>query len=323
MTITLKQGDCLELMKELPDESVNAVITDPPYNIGIADWDKINEYEDWLIKVFKECERVLKKNGTLWFFHMRFETLADIHNRLQKETSLRHKQLIIIDKGLQSIAGRTGKTLRSYPRATEYLQFYTFDDPTGAEQLGDIYAKVNPMAKYLKEEFKRAGVSNIKLAKLFPSKTGGLTGCVSNWVMGLNFPLKEQYETMRAYLNKEKDYGYLSKEYEDLRKEYEDLRYTFNLQEGFTDVWRINFYQQKVEHASPKPIPLMSRIIKTATKEGDTILDPFIGSGTTGVACVQLNRNFIGYEISPNYFKMAEKRIKEAETQRKLNEFKE
>ena len=125
---------------------------------------------------------------------------------------------------------------------------------------------------------------------------------------------------MRAYLNKEKDYGYLNKEYEDLRKEYEDLRYTFNLQEGFTDVWRINFYQQKVEHASPKPIPLMSRIIKTATNEGDIVLDPFMGSGTTGVACVQLNRNFIGYEISPDYFKIAEKRIGEAKAQKKLGE---
>ena len=46
-----------------------------------------------------------------------------------------------------------------------------------------------------------------------------------------------------------------------------------------------------------------------------------MGSGTTGVACVQLNRNFIGYEISPDYFKIAEKRINEAQTQRKLNEF--
>ena len=56
------------------------------------------------------------------------------------------------------------------------------------------------------------------------------------------------------------------------------------------------------------------------SKESDTILDPFMGSGTTGVACQQLGRNFIGYEISPDYFKIAEKRIKEAQAQKKLGD---
>jgi len=298
--------DCLDGMKQLDDNSVDAVVTDPPYNIGKDEWDKIDNYCDWFLSIVKECDRVLKDNGTFWFFHMDFNILSKLHNRIINETSFRHKQMIIIDKGKQSIAGRTSDMLRSYPRATEYLQFYTFDDPTGAEQLGDQYAKVNPMAKYLKDEFKRAGVTNKKIAKLFPSKTGGMTGCVSNWLIGYNFPTKEQYNKMRKFLN----YEYLRKEYEDLRKEYEDLRYPFNLQTGYTDVWRINFYKEKNNgHCTQKPLSLMRRIVKTSTMEDMVVCDPFSGAGSTALACRQLERKFIGFETNQKYYDISLKRL--------------
>ncbi len=76
----------------------------------------------------------------------------------------------------------------------------------------------------------------------------------------------------------------------------------------------------KKPHPCSMPIRLAERIIKVSSNEEATILDPFMGSGTTGVACVQLNRNFIGYEISPDYFKIAEKRIGEAKAQKKLGD---
>ncbi len=59
----------------------------------------------------------------------------------------------------------------------------------------------------------------------------------------------------------------------------------------------------------------MEWLVVKATKEGDTVLDPFMGSGTTGVACVKLNRNFIDIEIDPQYFAVAEKRIAAAQAQ--------
>lgn len=68
-------------------------------------------------------------------------------------------------------------------------------------------------------------------------------------------------------------------------------------------------------HPSQKPIQLLKKMIERFTKQGDTVLDPFMGSGTTGVACVKLNRSFIGMEISPEYFSIAEKRIAEAQRQ--------
>jgi DNA modification methylase len=72
-------------------------------------------------------------------------------------------------------------------------------------------------------------------------------------------------------------------------------------------------------HPTQKPIALMEWCILMATNPGDTILDPFMGSGTTGVACVQTGRNFIGIEIDPAYFKIAERRIHDAQQQMPLN----
>ena len=74
----------------------------------------------------------------------------------------------------------------------------------------------------------------------------------------------------------------------------------------------LKFKQEKGVHPTQKPVPLMEYLIKTYTNEGDTILDPTMGSGTTGVACVNTNRNFIGIERNENYFGIAQKRIDDA-----------
>jgi DNA modification methylase len=73
------------------------------------------------------------------------------------------------------------------------------------------------------------------------------------------------------------------------------------------------------KHPSPKPIEYMTKLILRLTNEGDTILDCFMGSGTTGVACVQTGRNFIGIEIDPTYYDIAVKRIFEAQQQPRLD----
>lgn len=71
-------------------------------------------------------------------------------------------------------------------------------------------------------------------------------------------------------------------------------------------------------HKSQKPLRLVKKLLLEFTNEGDNILDPFMGSGTTGVACVQTGRKFIGIEINPDYFAIAKKRIKEAQMQPRL-----
>lgn len=80
------------------------------------------------------------------------------------------------------------------------------------------------------------------------------------------------------------------------------------------DILFDNTPPEKNGHPTPKPVSFMQKmILRFSTSEGDTILDPFMGSGTTGVACVQTGRNFIGIEIDPTYFAIAERRIKDAQ----------
>ena len=79
-----------------------------------------------------------------------------------------------------------------------------------------------------------------------------------------------------------------------------------------------NRSKEKVAHPTQKPVALMEYLIKTYTNEGETVLDFTMGSGTTGVACMNTNRNFIGIELDESYFKIAEERIEKHTTQQKL-----
>lgn len=95
-------------------------------------------------------------------------------------------------------------------------------------------------------------------------------------------------------------------------------RWTFNRQSDKYDGCVMEFASEsgggfKRYHPTQKPIKMIEKIILTISNDGDTILDPFMGSGTTGVACVNLNRNFIGIEKEEKYFNIAKKRIEEAE----------
>ena len=84
---------------------------------------------------------------------------------------------------------------------------------------------------------------------------------------------------------------------------------------GRAGIWRYSVEFGKKQHPTQKPLKLMKKLIADFTDPGDTILDPFMGSGTTGVACVQTGRNFIGIEIDPGYFEIAQRRIHDAEQQ--------
>jgi DNA modification methylase len=85
----------------------------------------------------------------------------------------------------------------------------------------------------------------------------------------------------------------------------------------FAYMWNGMIKQKPEEryHPTQKPLALMLWVLENYTNEGNTIFDPFMGSGTTGVACVQTGRNFIGCEIDPGYFEIAKKRIEAAQLQ--------
>jgi site-specific DNA-methyltransferase (adenine-specific) len=334
--------DCFEMLSKIPNNSVDLVLIDPPYfqvmvtdwKGGKHDWDSqwkdIKEYQEWIQKLGNEIKRVLKDNGSFYIF-ADDKICAYVQVILDRLFQLVNSITWVKPNNL-TIKGWT--QYRSYAPITEKILFYSNEWDINSGKM--IYDKIldehlkpnNKFSQYLQEEFNRAKVTRKELSKLFPSKTGGMTGCVSNWLNGDNIITKEQYEKIRGYLNRnkddeylkkdyeylKKDYEDLKKDYEDLKKDYEDLRRPFNPDSNFTDVWTFNIMGGKEslgKHPTQKPIKIIKRIIKTSSKEGDVILDCFMGSGTTAKASKELKRNFIGCDNKQEYVDLTNKRLQQ------------
>jgi site-specific DNA-methyltransferase (adenine-specific) len=350
-------GDCLEYMRGMPNNSVDAVITDPSYfrfkkNAWDNQWDKPTEFLSWLDSVLEQVYRILYPNGSLYLFaspKMAARVEVTIARRFNVLNSIIWaKQDGTYNKGgLWSRANK--ESLRRYFEQTERIIF--------AEHYGaDGYAKgeagyetkcdelrgfvFEPLRAYLAGERDRAGLSTQDVAEAWRIKTGksNRTGMAGHWFEQVQWalPTEANYQWLREtfrnlnhggeYLTREyedlrREYEDLRREYEDLRREYEDLRRPFAVTPDvpYTDVWdfaTVGAYPGK--HPTEKPLDMMRHIVTVSTKPDAIVFDPFMGSGTTGVAAVQLGRNFIGCEIDASYFEIAKRRIELATAQPQL-----
>ena len=324
----LYNGDCLEKLKLLEDKSVNLVLIDPPYNIKKAKWDTwktVEEYVNFMGQVFLELQRVLKDNGSFYFFHNDFLQIVELQNYINKNTNFVFKQLLIWDKfngskwnQLNAIVYSDGN--RNYPKQAEYCLYYTFQDETGLKVVDNNLELYKPIRDYFRDERKKTNLSYKELNELMgvASNGGGMaSNILTSYKKGWTFPTKEKYELLQTtgicqkpYEELRQEYEELRQEYEELRQEYEELRYTFNNQ-GLPSVLQHEPVKQN-GHITPKPTDILEKIIKTSSNEGDIVLDCFMGSGSTGVACMNVNRRYIGIELDKNYFNIAKQRIEEA-----------
>ena len=305
------------LNNDLPDKCANLIIADPPYYKVKGDFDFIwDSFEGYLKDVEKwaiECKRILSDNGTiLWYGDAKniayaqiiFDKHFNLLNSIVWENTNDHKQQIRFNKDLRTFAPLTERILMYEQRGQK----------TGGEIVFEQFLKPkNPFSKYLKVEFKNAKITNKEIAKLFPSRTGGLTGCVSNWLNGDNVITEEQYLKIREYLNNKyllKPYEELRKEYEELRKEYEELRRPFNNSLHLGDVIRLpNYETSNYDHDTIKPEKLTRILINTCSRKNDLVVVPFAGSGTECAMSVKEKRRFVGFEIEKKYIEIANKRV--------------
>jgi DNA modification methylase len=302
----------------MPNKSVQLIIADPPYFEVKGDFDFIwKSFDDYLVDVEKwaiECKRVLADNGTLfWWGHAK--KIAYSQMILDKYFNLENS---LVWQKIDSMQYQyySPNLARSFNTHNERLLMYSNEiGQTGLQMIDELYIKpLNPFSIYLKSEFKAANITNKEVSKLFPSASGGLTGCVSNWLNGDNVITKEQYLKIKEYLNGEylrKEYEDLRKEYEDLRKEYEDLRRFFYNPNKFEDV--LKFSQQSnisknYDHDTVKPETLTRALILTCSRPNDLVLAPFAGSGTECAMAAKEGRNFIGFEITERHAVMAQNR---------------
>jgi DNA modification methylase len=311
---------------QLPDKSVQLIIADPPYYKVKGDFDFVwKTFDDYLQDVERwaiECKRVLADNGTLYWYgdakniayaQIIFDKHFNLLNSLVWENTNDHKQQIRFNTDLRTFAPLTERLLMYEQRGQK----------TGGELIFEQFLKPkNPFSKYLKIEFKNAGFTNREISQLFPSRTGGLTGCVSNWLNGDNVITEEQYNVIKKYCNNkylQKPYEELKAEYEELKAEYEELRRPFNNERFYGDVIRIpNYETGNYAHDTIKPEKLTRELILISSRPQDLILIPFAGSGTECAMSAKENRNFIGFEIDTKHFKTATDRTEIIKSQPSL-----
>ena len=244
--IQLFNGDCLEVMKSIPDASIDAIITDPPYGTTACKWDSVIPFD----LMWEQLNRIIKPNGAIVLFAAQPFTSKLILSNIEN-----YKYSWVWDK--KSATG--GQFARKQPmRRTEDICIFYKKQCTYNPQLED---KEKKYIRYIKKD----------------------------------------YENNSKHISNTKSFSTNA----NTRTIPEDKKYPSNIIKISS-----GSHKNKI-HETQKPVPLFEYLIKTYTNENETVLDFTMGSGTTGVACKNLNRNFIGIELDKNYFEIAKKRIEE------------
>lgn len=242
--INLMHGDCLELMKNIPDGSVDLILTDPPYGTTACKWDSIIPFEP----MWAELKRIIKPSGAIVLFGS-----EPFSSALRMSNIKQYKYDWVWDK----VSGGNPFNNKVMPmKTTENIIVFS-----GGSKINyyPIMEEANP--------------KNIRPDSIAPQKT--------------------------QLLNKFKNGFY--------RKTDASLRFPKNL-------IKFNIREKECNslnsvHPTQKPVALLEYLIKTYTQENETVLDFTMGSCSTGVACKNTNRSFIGIELDEKYFQIAKERI--------------
>ena len=306
-----------DVEKLMDGVKADLVFTDPPYgmkkesegvlNDNLNFNDLLDFNRQWIPLTFG----ALKDNGS-WYCWGIDEPLMDIYSNIlkpmAKENKITFRNLITWDKG--SGQGQLSEDFRMYPIADEKCLFVMVggDSVQGFSVNQEDYSEnMDKVRLYLEGEIAKLNQSDKTIANALGYKDGRT---VNHWRSKSQFalPTKENYEALREYGKSVlKDYDFLKKDYDELKKDfYEGRSYFNNTHDNMNNVWHFDRAGKDERehtggHATPKPIALCSRAIKSSSREGEIVLDVFGGSGSTLIACEQLNRRCFMCELDPHY----------------------
>ena len=285
---TVILGDCIEELKKIPDNTIDLIIADPPYWKVIGEkwdykWRTEQDYIEWSIEWMKEASRALRFGGTMYLFGY-FRTIALLVPHLE-DIELELRQQILIDKGMRSVSGRATKNYKIFPNTTESVLLIIKDNKKF-------------LKPFLKEKQNLLGLSakDINEAMGVKSNGGGMWSIFTGKNVCEQFPTQKTWEKLQSILKFDLPYSSVAQ--------------TFNPQMGLTDVWRdIDFYKEDRIHSTQKPVKLIERLIIASSNKGDLVVDPFGGSGSTAIASIIHDRNYILMELDEGYYSGINKRI--------------
>jgi len=308
----LIKGDCLIQNEYIKDGSVDLILTDLPYGnmsmagakhgmTGKVSWDDtINPDELFLV-----ADRILRKNGKMILFSQEPYTNELINKAIP---NLPYNYKAFWEKDHFANALNAKKAMLNY---AEEILIYSKNNPK------HDFEGAHPLRSYFLNEKENANLTDSEVKQILGNGMGG-----HYFTNGIQFcvPTLKNYEKLQTTGYFKRDWNELKaidKEYRDelMRKMNEQYPSTFNLWEG--NKYKSNILKYKKDyngyHPTQKPVLLLEDLIKTFSNENDLVVDLTMGSGSTGVACVNTKRNFIGIEKDENYFNIAVSRIKGTE----------
>lgn len=246
------KGDCLELLKKIPDNSIDMTFADPPFNLkkkynGYKDSLEFKEYIEWCDEWIGEMVRITKPTGSIF-----------VHN---------------IPKWLSYYV----KLLNEHANFKHWIAWYAPTSPMGKSLQPAHYG----VLFYVKDS-KKTKIYEIRMPHERERK--------SNY-------LRKDYGGKKAGLH---PFGPL-------------------ISDVWTDIHRIKHNKYRDEHPCQLPVPLLERLILMITDEGDIVLDPFVGTGTTAVAAKKLGRKYIGFDLDDEYKRISENNLKKIQPDSKID----
>jgi adenine-specific DNA-methyltransferase len=295
---TLIQGNCLEALRGMSDASVDAVVTDPPFGVRDDEWDCMSqqEFARFSMAWLSEAKRVGRELISFWSTYGPFRTLC--------EMLWQRVRVMVWDKPLGSQYAGSSERGLWFAHET-ILHCYT------PEQRQYVTPKGRKVGEAITAARKKAGYSR---AGVDIAIRGKKTSLCYRWEEGNCLPTPEQAKELQRILGLDGSF------IEDLEAAYKERdRTVAAARQGASDnaARGRDVFSYRTEtggkHPCQKPLPMMVELLERLTPPDATILDPFAGSGTTGVACIQTSRNFVGIEIDPAYCAIAKDRIAKAE----------
>ena len=301
--INLMQGDCLERMKEIPDGSVDMILTDPPYGTvkgigetdglnhgmtGRANWDTIINIES----MFEECNRVLRVNGCLVLFCQEPFT-SQLITQAHNNTPFSYRYVWEKDHFANSLIAKKAPVNYFEDACVFFKKYDTLNLHPLREYAARVFHFIGKEKKQIFGDLKSQSVCHF--LRVDSTQFGLCTEATYLQLMN-----RYDLPSMEGFLY-----------FDELKSIDRRFNRRFNLPEGKKYKSNILKYKKDYDgfHPTQKPVALMEDLIKTYTNEGDTVLDFTMGSGSTGVAAVRLQRRFVGCELDPEYFEIAKTRI--------------
>jgi DNA modification methylase len=301
--------DSDQVAKLMNGEKADVAHNDPPYgmkkeNEGVLNdnlnySDLLDFNKEWISLQFTH----LKENGS-WYCWGIDEPLMDIYSEILKPYIAQQKatfrNLITWDKGHGQ--GQNSENTRSYAIADEKCLFAMMGVQGFNNNADNYFEGWEPIRDYLLSERLKAGwdIPTMKRIAGHSDLSRDHWTCKSQW----NMPTIEVYKSFQKWCIDNKVEAF-KKEYEELKKEYYSTRAYFNnVHDNFNNVWHFDRHKREGNeggHATPKPIPLCERAIKSSCPDNGLVLDVFLGSGSTMVAAHQLKRKCYGMELDPKY----------------------